>query len=329
MHTLEHDKWAVPAWFCRCRSRCCGYEEEAEEEDGEPGDDGRMPFIAPISEFVGTFFLTLVASLKSSDPQGPTKALSVGFMLCSMVYTFDHVCGADFNPAVTVGVALRMGRLFKDLAKILTIILFQFGGAFAASTVAFLLQGSVEFPAPTGATGQVGAVFFEGIWTAFLVYVVCAVMTDITDKDQRSTSARYGHSRSYHGLAIGFVIIAGILCSAKSGAGSGGCFNPAVGLATITISNNFQNFWIYIAGPFVGAVAGASFFTLLHLDRSISLDGSSEGGGAEAVPISQYTFIDDYRASKLAMGVPQGGSYGSIAVSPPKGAPTSPKQAFL
>ena len=30
-------------------------------------------------------------------------------MLMGMVYMGDHVCGADFNPAVTLGVALRFG----------------------------------------------------------------------------------------------------------------------------------------------------------------------------------------------------------------------------
>jgi len=230
MHAFEHDKWAVPGWFCRCRSRCCGYEEEEEEGGGDGAEmsDGRMPFIVPCGEFVGTFFVVLTSSLQSSDLVGPTKAISVGMALSAMVYSLDHVCGADFNPAVTVGVALRMGRLFKDSAQILTVIAAQFGGAFSAAVVAFLLQGKAEFPAPNGNTGAPGAVFFEAIWTAFLTYTVCAVMTDITDKSQPTSRGRYGHSRSHHGLAIGFCVTAGILCSVKSGAGSGGCFNPAL-----------------------------------------------------------------------------------------------------
>lgn len=132
---------------------------------------------------------------------------------------------------MTLGVAIRMGRLFKDRGRILTVFLAQFGGAFAAATVTFLLNGGrggsgVQFPAPNGSAGAVGAVFFEATWTAFLVYTVCAVMTDVADKEQTAVSRR-GHSRSYHGLAIGFVLVAGIFCAGQSGAGSGGVFNPA------------------------------------------------------------------------------------------------------
>ena len=279
MHGIEHAQWAVPGWFCRCRCLCLrpSAEEDAEDGVGPESDDGRMPLILPCAEFVGTYFVTLTSTLQS---YGPAKALTVGMMLTSMVYALDHVCGADFNPAVTLGVSLRMGRLFKDRGRILTVFLAQFGGAFAASLTTFVLNGGVggsgvQFPAPNGNTGAAGAVFFEAAWTAFLVYTVCAVMTDTMDKNS-TTVARRGHSRSYHGLAIGFVLVGGIFCAGKSGAGSGGVFNPALGLATAVIgehNGSIRDVWIYLAGPFAGSVLGASVFTILHLDRSISLEG--------------------------------------------------------
>jgi aquaporin Z len=350
MHGIEHDKWAVPGWFCRCRCLCCKPSAEEELEEGAyvgpEGDDGRMPLVLPISEFVGTFFIVLTSTLQS---YGPNKALSVGMMVTAMVYSLDHVCGADvrarppcffnvfpffclslgvpastppppltltflllsspllystllsypspfptlsplqFNPAVTLGVALRLGRLFKDRGKILTVFLAQFGGAFAGAVVTFILNGGVggsgvEYPAPNGNTGASGAVFFEAGWTTFLVYTVCAVMTDTQEKGA-SVVQRRGHSRSYHGLAIGFVFVAGIFCSSTSGAGSGGVFNPALGLATAVIGNNngsIKDFWIYTAGPFAGSLLGASLFAVLHLDRSIALEGG--GDGEEPVP---------------------------------------------
>ena len=242
---------------------------------------------------------------------------------------------------MTLGVAIRMGRLFKDRGRILTVFLAQFGGAFAAAITTFLLNGGrggsgVQFPAPNGSAGAVGAVFFEATWTAFLVYTVCAVMTDVQDKEQTAVSRR-GHSRSYHGLAIGFVVVAGIFCAGQSGAGSGGVFNPAcvrararvsprdrggwgscappshaplfthpghnalrqlrrLGVATAVVANvnGLGSVWVYVAGPFAGSVLGASLFTLLHLDRSISVDGI---GGSEQPTAETYTYLDTYQES--------------------------------
>ena len=111
MHSIEHGKWAVPGWFCRCRCLCCRPSAEEEEEEeaaaapGQPeGDDGRMPLILPIAEFVGTFFLVLTATLQS---YGPSKALAVGMMLTAMVYALDHVCGADLCVPPRARSALR------------------------------------------------------------------------------------------------------------------------------------------------------------------------------------------------------------------------------
>ena len=233
VNVIEQRKWAVPGWFCRCRCLTSrGGGGGGGGDDGGAGaaeDDGAMPFMLPVSEFIGTFFIVLVASLQ--EP-GPNKALSIGFMVTAMVYALDHVCGADFNPAVTLGVALRMGRLLKDSGKILTVFLAQYAGAFAACIVTFILNGGVggagiQYPAPNGNTGATGAVFFEAAWTAFVVYTVCAVMTDTAADKGQDAVARRGHSRSYHGLAIGFVVVAGIFCGGAQGAGSGGVFNPA------------------------------------------------------------------------------------------------------
>jgi len=91
------------------------------------------------------------------------------------------------------------------------------------------------------------------------------------------------------------------------------------------VGGNLSNFWVYLAGPFTGGLSGAFLFTVLHLERSVSLDGS-RGGGGEAMPISTYTTLDDYKGSQLGYGI-GGGTYG--AMSPVKGAPVSPKQAFI
>merc|ERR1719487_8817 len=56
---------------------------------------------------------------------------------------------------------------------------------------------------------------------------------------------------SYYGLAIGFVVLAGVATVADI---SGGVFNPAVGIALPTITNDdTDDIWVYVIGPLLGA----------------------------------------------------------------------------
>ena len=224
-----------------------------------------LPLVVPLTEALGTFFITLTASLTG-------EGLATGAMVLAMVYMGDHVCGADYNPAVTMGVALRMSVPLREYWKVLVTMLAQFGGAFLAALAAEGV-GTLQFPAgdAAGAGAPWGAVVFEALWTALLVYVVCAVMTP-THGEEDANEERKGHSRSFQGLAIGFTVAAGIYCGGKSAGGSGGVFNPALGAAITAIDAIFNgkpvtNIWVYFAGPFLGSVLGAAAFTALHYHR--------------------------------------------------------------
>jgi len=225
-----------------------------------------LPLVVPLTEAIGTFFITLTASLTS-------EGLATGAMVLAMVYMGDHVCGADYNPAVTMGVALRMSVPLREYWKVAVTMLAQFGGAFLAALVAEGV-GSLYLPSGDTFVGTPwGAFVFEALWTALLVYVVCAVMTP-THGEEDAAEERKGHSRSFQGLAIGFTVAAGIYCGGKYGGGSGGVFNPALGSAITTINAIFHgdsasaaNIWVYFAGPFLGSVLGAGAFTALHYHR--------------------------------------------------------------
>ena len=83
--------------------------------------------------------------------------------------------------------------------------------------------------------------------------------------------------RMVRGLALCFVLT---LCTSMS-AGSGGCFNPAIGLVSSIFMIGYENqdgsglgsedakyIWVYMLAPFVGAVLAAYFFKLHdYLDR--------------------------------------------------------------
>ena len=254
MNAVDKRTVAFPGWLCRCRCCCCreagggggggappvrytGYEMDGGAAAAAAADDGHVPLIVPLAEFVGTFFLVFTAAM-AQEP------LAVGGVLLALVYTLDHVCGADFNPAVTLAVALRLGRLLRDRGKIAVIVLAQMGGGFAAAFLAYVVAGTVNYPSPSGARGSNGAVFFEGVWTAALVLTVCTVMTEVTDAEEEAEMAdaaamytRSGHSKSYHGIAIGLVVTAGIFSATSGGAGSGGVFNPAIGVPVVVVNS--------------------------------------------------------------------------------------------
>ena len=228
----------------------------------EPG----LPSVVPLTEAIGTFFIVLTASLTN-------QPLAIGGMVLAMVYMGDHVCGADYNPAVTLGVALRMGVPPREWWKVAVTMIAQFIGALAAAFAAYGIAGKVSLPngGVESIRGLSGAVIFEGLWTALLVYVVCAVMTPTHgDDDPAAADERRGHSRSYQGLAIGFVIAGGIYAAGPLGGGSGGVFNPALGTAIIVVRVAFgktdalNQLWVFWIGPFVGSLVGAGLFSLLH-----------------------------------------------------------------
>ena len=251
MNSVDKRTVAFPGWLCRCRCLCCrappaesgplryaGYSAGGEGggEGAGGGDDGHVPLIVPLAEFVGTFFLVFTASM-AQEP------IAVGGVLMALVYALDHVCGADFNPAVTVAVALRLGRLAKDRGKIVVIVLAQMGGGFAAAFLAHVVSGTVNYPSPSGPRGSDGAVFFEALWTSALVLTVLTVMTEVSDAEEEAEMAdaaamyaRAGHSKSYHGLAIGLVVTGGIYSATVGGAGSGGVFNPALGVPVVVVN---------------------------------------------------------------------------------------------
>lgn len=220
---------------------------------------GRLPSVVPVVEFIGTFYLTLVYALNGSS-------LGVGGILLAMVYMGDHVCGVDFNPAVTVGAALRWGVPLSEYWKVGVTALAQFLGGFGAAFVVYGLHGEVHFPQPGQLSGASGAMAFEVLWTALLVYVVCTVMTPISadPKDVRMLNRR--------GFTIGFIVASGVYCATKNGTGASGVFNPALGAGLSAAASllphddhtHIGNWWVYVVGPFVGALFGAGVFALLH-----------------------------------------------------------------
>src|SRR3954447_12508746 len=103
-----------------------------------------MPIAKLVVEFIGTFFLVFTVGMTVKSPDAAALApLAIGSALMVMVYAGGHFSGGHYNPAVTLGVALR-GKC--PWAHVVPYWAAQFVGALAAAGGVLFIKG--------GATGS-------------------------------------------------------------------------------------------------------------------------------------------------------------------------------
>eukprot|EP00966_Prymnesium_polylepis_P098803 2288056-Prymnesium_polylepis.2 len=91
-----------------------------------------------LTEFIGTFFL--VFTISCSRAQGAAlEPLAVGLVLAAMVFMGGHISGANYNPAVSLAVALR-GKLPWDFQLTCSDMLAYMGVQVAGATAAGLIS---------------------------------------------------------------------------------------------------------------------------------------------------------------------------------------------
>ncbi len=211
-----------------------------------------------VAEAIGTFgfFFIGFSGIALSVVQ-PTEigsvAVAVGFGLglALMIFAFGHISGGHFNPAVTV--ALVVGRAFP-WRELPGYWLSQFiGGACAAAFVISTFGEVVSshlVTAPGPGTTPLVALVLEAVVTALFVIVISAVATD-----------RAPWSGTLAPIAIGGFIAAAAMVIAPV---SGGSFNPARSICPALFSPSSPDLWIYIVGPFAGAIVGGWVYWLMR-----------------------------------------------------------------
>jgi aquaporin NIP len=108
-------------------------------------------------------------------------------------------------------------------------------------------------PAGLGVTlpniGTGSALVYEGVMTAFLMFVIMAVATDT-----RAVGAAAA-------IAIGGTIG---LDALLGGPVTGASMNPARSLGPALVTGEFEDLWVYLAGPVGGALLGALAYQLVR-----------------------------------------------------------------
>jgi MIP family channel proteins len=175
-------------------------------------------------------------------------ALVFGLVIMVMVYATGHLSGAHINPAVTAAFALT--RHFPP-REALAYVAAQCLGAVTGALV--LLAAWTDKPARLGATvpsvGAGTALMYEIVLTALLMFVIVAVATDT-----RAVGAAAA-------IAIGGTVG---LDALFGGPVTGASMNPARSLGPALAAGEWHDFWIYVAGPFIGASLGALAYQLVR-----------------------------------------------------------------
>lgn len=200
-----------------------------------------------LTEFIGTFFLTLTACLTVTGER-PIPALAIGSSLMIMVYMGGHVSGAHYNPAVSFALFLRKKFPSSDF---LPYVISQLLGATVAAYVAYAVLGKTINVAPGEGISVTSALLVEALFTFALALTVLNVACSEKTK-----------GNSFYGLAIGFTVVVGAFAG---GWISGGAYNPAVGTGPNVINalfggGTFGNIWIYFVGPLTGGALASVVF---------------------------------------------------------------------
>jgi MIP family channel proteins len=174
-------------------------------------------------------------------------ALTFGLIIMAMIYAVGHVSGAHFNPAVTL--AFAAARHFPP-RRVPVYFAAQMLGAVAASLTLRAMFGNVAALGATLPRGSARQSFaLELVLTAFLMFVIMAVATDVRAVGQAAA------------IAIGGTVG---LEALFAGPISGASMNPARSLAPALVSGTWDAQWLYVAGPVIGALLGAFAYSLLR-----------------------------------------------------------------
>jgi MIP family channel proteins len=220
--------------------------------------------IAPklLAEFIGTFALIFIGAGTAAVvgdgvglPGIAAIAFAHGLTVMAFAFAYGPVSGGHFNPSVTVGVlaagAMRAG---EAIGYIISQLVGGVAGALFLSAVLGGAETGLGTPALAnnlvlGVTSltitPASGFMIEALLAFFLVTVVLS-------------TAVAGRAGALAPLAIGMTLTLNII---MGGALTGAAFNPARALGPMVATGNFNDAWLYLTAPIVGAILAAIVHT--------------------------------------------------------------------
>lgn len=228
------------------------------------------------AEFVGTFFLVIVAAgapmMGQAFPGSVSRSAAVvapGLMVMAIIMSMGKVAGAHLNPAVSFAFALRGDFPWK---RVPGYVIVQMAGATAAALVA---RGIIDVSSIYGATVPAAG---HGPWAAMWLELVLTfgLLTVIL-----GTASGAQNIGIFGAIGVGgYIALAGLWGSPISGAS----MNPARTFGPEMAAMQFHSYWAYLVGPFVGAALAVAFGFVLR-GHGGGKDGSVAAQGTIATKI--------------------------------------------
>jgi glycerol uptake facilitator-like aquaporin len=191
--------------------------------------------VPSLAELLGTFLLALFVGTVGAGAALYKEygtlymPAAVGGLIALLVYVIGPVSGANFNPAVTLGLlVIRRLSPYKAAGYVIA----QIVGAWLGLMLASWLVGPLVVPAIGTLQSAVAEAFGAGILVLAIVSVVLG-----------KVEAAWG------GAVIGLALALAVTFSLGA---SGGLLNPALALAMGTFSP------AYLLAPLAGGLIGAS-----------------------------------------------------------------------
>jgi aquaporin Z len=220
----------------------------------EEFEDPRLAYRRLFSEVLGTFLLVLAAAgggLLHAKGQVSLSAAVVapGLTVMSIILFMGAVSGAHLNPVVSIAFALRGDFLWK---RVPGYILAQLLGAALAALLLLAVFGNVE---------HLGATLPGPGYHAWQAFVLEIALTGGLVSVILGTSSQAQNVGSVGALGVGgYIALAGLWAAPVSGTS----MNPARSFGPALVSGDWSSYWVYVAGPLLGAIIAVGCAAVLR-----------------------------------------------------------------
>ena len=203
---------------------------------------------AVLAELLGTLVFVLlgtsaVVSVANADDAGKFMVIAVahGLAILVVVGFTAKLSGGHINPAVTL--AMMFSRHIGIFRGSLYIVAQAVGAVVGSLLVKWVVPNSLE--GNLGAHGlSNGASVGEGLLLEILLtFILLLVIYNVAVGKRAAVSAPVAI-----GLTVLILHFSGLFLT-------GGSFNPARSFGPAVVANVWGDFWIYILGPAIGAIA--------------------------------------------------------------------------
>ncbi len=203
------------------------------------------------AEFLGTFILVgigtgAILSVGGLSDSGSIVAIALAFGLALMtaLYMLGPVSGGHFNPVVSLAAFLdrRIG-----LVDMVGYWVMQTAGALSASALyAWVLnRDAVGATYTTANISELSAFVAEALFTLVFVFAVLVL-------------AKHEGTAKYIGMGLALTAVH-LVALVFTGAS----MNPARSFAPALVGGTWEGFWVYLAGPALGAIVAWALYKII------------------------------------------------------------------